>query len=82
LPSVAREADNTPPNEFSLYEALTRLLPAQFDVVLFRLSVDVSLLPAATAPLADRAIALLRLLKQQGRLRDLTVAIAGVTSGR
>ena len=70
------------PNEFSLYEALGRLLPAQFEVVLLRLSVPVHMLPPATAPQSDRAIALLRLLGQQGRQRELTVAIAAVLTGR
>jgi len=81
-PAVASAAEETPPNEFSLYEALTKLLPAQFEVVLFRLGVDVQYIPPSTAPPADRAIALLRLLKQAGRMKDLTVAIAAVTQGR
>ena len=58
--------------------ALLRLLPAQFEEVVFRLAVPAHYLPGGTAPLAERAVALARFCGQGGRDGDLRAAIAAV----
>lgn len=59
-------------------DALNRLmglLPSQFELVLFHLGVDVNLLPGAGASQAERAIVLMRLIKQQDRMGELLRAL-------
>lgn len=55
----------------AVYAALVRLLPAQFEAAVFRLSVPSHVLPGATAPMAERAVALLRIAEQRGQLAQL-----------
>jgi len=52
-------------------DALQRLLPAQFEEIVFRLAVPTHLMPGTSAPQTERAVALVRLLNQQGRLAAL-----------
>jgi hypothetical protein len=54
-----------------LYDALVKLLPGQFEAVLFRLALPTHYLPPAAATLAERAVALVRVVEQQGRLAEL-----------
>jgi predicted MPP superfamily phosphohydrolase len=55
----------------ALYDALVKLLPGQFEAVLFRLALPTHYLPPAAATLAERAVALVRVVEQQGRLAEL-----------
>jgi hypothetical protein len=55
--------------------ALQRLLPAQFEIVLFNLEVGPELLPGEAAPQASRAVALYRLVEQQNKLARLRVEL-------
>ena len=59
----------------AVYSTLVRLLPAQFESVVFRLGVPSHVLPGTTAPLAERAIALVRVAERQGRLAELAAAV-------
>lgn len=62
VPSADRDA---------VYSALVRLLPAQFEAAVFRLSVPPHVLPGAHASMAERAVALLRIAEQRGQLAQL-----------
>lgn len=62
-----------------LITSITQLLPAQFEVVVFRLAVPDHYLPGVNAPLAERAVALVRHCEQGGRTDSLRAAIAAVT---
>lgn len=55
----------------AVYSALVRLLPAQFEAAVFRLSVPPHVLPGAHASMAERAVALLRIAEQRGQLAQL-----------
>lgn len=57
--------------------ALCRLLPVQFDDVVFRLEVPTEYMPGATAPQAERAAALVRLAEQQGKAAQLRALVTG-----
>jgi len=59
----------------AVYEALVKLLPGQFEAVLFRLALPTHYLPPAAATLAERAVALVRVVEQQGRLAELGAAL-------
>jgi Carboxypeptidase regulatory-like domain len=63
-----------------LLEQLTRLLPAQFDEVLFRARLPAEHLSASSAPQATRAIEVIRALEPQGRLPEIARAIEYVTT--
>lgn len=71
-------------------ELLTRLLgllPAQFDVVLFRLAIPPEYLAGTSAPQATRATEAIRYLEQQNQLERLAriiedVAAAGTAADR
>ncbi len=65
-PSVDRDA---------VYSALVRLLPAQFEAAVFRLSVPSHVLPGATASMAERAVALVRVAEQRGQLAQLSAIV-------
>ncbi len=54
-----------------LLDTLCALLPAQLDLVIAKLQVTVQYLPGPGAPLATRAVDLLRWAEQQGRRADL-----------
>lgn len=58
-----------------MYDALLRLLPVQFDEVVFRLGLPSYYLPPSNAPLAERAQGVVRLLDQQARLDDLAALL-------
>ena len=58
------------------FHALSRLLPAQFEEVVFRMSLPSHYLPSAVAPLAERATAVVRLCEQQRRLPELAAMLA------
>lgn len=49
-----------------LFDALCKLLPSQFDSLLFRLNVPLALTPSGHAPQASRAAEVVRLLEQEG----------------
>lgn len=55
--------------------ALQRLLPAQFEEVVFKLAVPTHYMPGASAPLTERAVVLVRILEQQGRIPELGVLL-------
>ena len=59
----------------AVYAALVRLLPAQFEAAVFRLSVPSHVLPGATAPMAERAVALVRVAEQRGQLAQLSAIV-------
>ncbi|HEX2573456.1 MAG TPA: toll/interleukin-1 receptor domain-containing protein [Polyangia bacterium] len=52
-------------------DRLARLLPSQFEELVFRLAVPTEYLSPSTAPLATRAIDLLRYLENAGRMEEL-----------
>lgn len=56
-------------------ERMMRLLPSQFELLLFRLGVNTSLLPGGNASQAQRAMALVTLLKAKGRMAELLQAL-------
>ena len=60
-----------------VYGALCRLLPAQFDTVVFKLGVPTEYMPGATAPQAERASALVRLAEQRGKAAQLRALVTG-----
>jgi nucleoside phosphorylase len=66
------------PNNPSTVDALVSLLPAQFDILLFRLTVPQGYLSGTQAPPATRATDLLRWAEQQGRTADLEHALAHI----
>lgn len=77
-PALARLAQRFAPSSTAaswttstVYDALSTLLPAQFEELVFRLAVPSHFMPGATAPLADRAVALVRIFEQQGRLGEV-----------
>lgn len=49
-----------------LYDALCKLLPSQFESILFRLNVPMAHTAPGQVPLASRAVELVRLLEQEG----------------
>jgi nucleoside phosphorylase len=61
-----------------LVDALSKLLQAQFDLLLAKLDVPVEHLSGAQAPLATRATDLIRYAKQQGTLADVERVLAEV----
>jgi WD40 repeat protein len=65
---LTREVPMTPPD---FLNRLARLLPSQFEEVLFRTSVPVAHLPGEGSPQTTRAIAVIRYLEQQKRLDQL-----------
>jgi hypothetical protein len=77
-PPQTGETRMTPDDLFNL---LSKLLPAQFEAVLFRARVPVEYLPAATAPQAERAIATIRYFESQSRLDQLARAVQQVVPG-
>jgi hypothetical protein len=64
-----------------LFTVLSKLLPAQFEAVLFRARVPIEYLPAATAPQIERAIATIRYFELQGRLEQLVRTVQQVVTG-
>ena len=60
-----------------MYGALCRLLPVQFDTVVFKLGVPAEYMPGATAPQAERAAALVRLAEQRGKAAQLRALVTG-----
>lgn len=58
-----------------LLAQLTKLLPAQFDEVLFRAKLPPEYLSASSTPQATRAIEVIRYLEQQNRLLELARAM-------
>jgi hypothetical protein len=70
-----------------LLTRLLRLLPAQFDVVLFRVRIPPEYLAGTSAPQATRATEAIRYLEQQNQLERLArilqdVAPAGTAADR
>src|SRR5262249_45953714 len=65
-----------------LFNLLSKLLPSQFEAVLFPCKVPIEHIPAATAPQADRAIATIRYFELQSRLDQLARAVQQVMTGR
>lgn len=63
-PAASRRCDRG-----DLVDGLLRMLESQFDMILFSLNLQPALLPSQKAPQAERAIAVLRLLEQQGEPR-------------
>ncbi len=61
-----------------LYDALGRLLPAQFEEVLFRMGIPAQYVSPPVVAQSTRAIEVVRFSEQQGRLRDLRAAIEKV----
>jgi hypothetical protein len=63
-----------------LLEHLVKLLPAQFDEVVFRVKLPPEYLSASSTPQATRAIEVIRTLEQQNRLSELSRAIEYVVA--
>lgn len=82
-PALARLAQlsiNTPSpsavwTSASVYDALTTLLPVQFEELVFRLAVPTHFIPGSAAPLVERAVALVRIFEQQGRLGEVVAGL-------
>lgn len=64
-----------------LLPALSKLLPAQFEEVLFRARIPVANLPGEQAPQATRAIQLIYYMEQQGDLQGLAKSVEEVVTG-
>jgi hypothetical protein len=64
-----------------LFNLLSKVLPSQFEAVLFRAKVPIEYLPAATAPQAERAIATIRYFELQSRLDQLARTVQQVVTG-
>jgi hypothetical protein len=64
-----------------LFDLLSKLLPAQFEAVLFRAKVPTEYLPAATVPQIERAIATIRYFELQRRLDHLARTVQQVVTG-
>jgi hypothetical protein len=63
-----------------LLDVLGKLLPAQFETLVFKLSIPPAYLSSATAPQAQRSIEVLRWAQQQeGRLAGLARLLADIT---
>lgn len=62
-----------------LLDRLTKLLPAQFEAVLFRAKVPPEYLPGTSSTQATRAIEVIRYFDQQNRLPELARAIQEVS---
>lgn len=65
-----------------LLTQLTKLLPTQFDEVLFRAKLPPEYLSASNSPQATRAIEVIRYLEPQDRLPDLARAIESAVTGQ
>jgi hypothetical protein len=65
-----------------LLTQLTKLLPAQFEQVLFQAKIPPEYLSTSTGPQATRAIEVIRYLEQQNRLSELARAIEAVATGQ
>jgi hypothetical protein len=63
-----------------LLTKLLRLLPAQFDVVLFRLGIPPEYLSGTSAPQATRATEVIRYLEQQNQLERLARVVADIAA--
>lgn len=63
----------------ALLDALNALLPAQFEEILFLLSVPRALLPSSVTAQAERSIDLLRYLESTGRLGELRELLVRAT---
>lgn len=61
-------------------DAMIRLLPSQFDEIVFRLGINPSTLPGYSSSLAERAVAVVRLCERQGRLSEVA-ALLGISQG-
>jgi hypothetical protein len=64
-----------------LLTVLSRLLPAQFDEVLFRARIPVAYLPGETAPQMNRAIQLIHYIEQQDDIEGLAKSVEEVVAG-
>jgi len=80
-PHDAKSTGETRTTADDLFDLLSKLLPAQFETVLFRARVPIEYLPAATAPQADRAIATIHYFELQRRLDRLARAVQQVVTG-
>lgn len=74
----ARSAATASVTSDALYDALGRLLPAQFEEVLFRMGIPAQYVSPHVVAQSTRAIEVVRFSEQQGRLRDLRAAIEKV----
>jgi hypothetical protein len=79
--AVSPQTGETRMTADDLLNLLSKLLPAQFEAVLFRAKVPIEYLPAATAPQSDRAIATIRHFELQGRLDQLARTVQQVVTG-
>jgi hypothetical protein len=80
-PDLATQQGETRMTGDELFDLLSKLLPPQFEAVLFVARVPIEYLPAATAPQTDRAIATIRFFEAQGRLDQLARAVRQVANG-
>jgi hypothetical protein len=79
-PNVASQTGEARMTADDLFNLLSKLLPSQFEAVLFRARVPIEYLPSATAPQAERAIATIRYFELQGRLDQLARAVQQVAT--
>jgi nucleoside phosphorylase len=63
-----------------MFNLLSKLLPSQFEAVLFRAKVPIEHIPAGTAPQAERAIATIRYFELHGRLDQLAQTVQQIVS--
>ncbi len=76
LMQAAEQAPSGVYQRHELYDALCKLLPVQFDFILFRLNVPTALTASSQLPLASRASDLVKLLEQEGPPGLLRLAAA------
>jgi tetratricopeptide (TPR) repeat protein len=72
----------TASTEHQLLDALSALLPAQLDTLLFKLEIPLGILSGPTAPPATRSIEVLRWAKQTNRLADVERLLGEATGAR
>jgi hypothetical protein len=64
-----------------LLDRLSKLLPSQFEQVLYRAEIPPEHLPGANAPLATRAVEVMRYVEQQNQLDELARIVQQVVTG-
>jgi sulfatase modifying factor 1 len=86
-PAQPASKERTAPRRVALLSQLERLLPSQFEAVVFRARIPTGYLPGGTVSQTERAIAVLRYIEQQDQLDRLErivqqVGIGGGQAGR
>jgi hypothetical protein len=79
--AVAPPAEDRRMTPEQLLTRLSKLLPSQFEQVLYRAEIPPEHLPGANAPLATRAVEVMRYVEQQNQLDELARIVQQVVTG-